>query len=259
MNCTRCGHSLDEGALVCGQCGAVVGASYAPPPERAGFPTPTPPASPRTAAPAGAPFPRSAAQVTRLVARVKAILTAPQTEWPVIADEPTSSRTIYAGYVAPLAAIGPVALFIAQVLIGTPFPIIGLVRVGIGPGIVGALLTFALSVVSVWVLAHLIDSLAPQFGGQRDSLRALKLSAYSYTPVWLAGVLHIVPALGFLALPAGLYGLYLLYLGLPVLMRCSQQQAVTYMGLVVGCAVVLFFFFGGLTTCIAGFGPVDFS
>jgi hypothetical protein len=110
------------------------------------------------------------------------------------------------------------------VLIGTPLPLVGLVRAGIAEGIVASILTFALALVSVWLLARIIDALAPQFGGQRDSLRALKASAYSYTPAWLAGALHVVPAWGILALPAALYGLYLLYLGLPVLMRCPAQS-----------------------------------
>ena len=183
----------------------------------------------------------------------------PGTEWPVIADEAATPRAIYLGYVAPLAAIGAIALFAGQVLIGTPLPLLGVVRAGIAEGIVAAIFTFALALVSVWLLAHIIDALAPQFGGQRDSLRALKASAYSYTPAWLAGVLHVVPAWGLLALPAALYGLYILYVGLPVLMRCPRQQAVPYTGVVVACAIVLFFVFGGLTTCVAGFGPGVFS
>ena len=120
----------------------------------------------------------------------------PRTEWTVIADEAATPRAIYVGYVAPLAAIGAIALFAGQVLIGTPLPLLGVVRAGVGEGIVAAIFTFALALVSVWLLAQIIDALAPQFGGQRDSLRALKASAYSYTPAWLAGALHVVPAWG---------------------------------------------------------------
>ena len=247
MKCAKCGNTLDDGALFCSQCGAVVGASYAPPPEQAGFPAPAPSPPPPATLP-DPDFPRFTVQVARLPARVKAILLSPRTEWPVIAGEATTPRAIYTGYVGPLAAIGPIALFAGQVLIGTPLPLIGVVRAGIAEGIVAAIFTFALALVSVWLLAQVIDVLAPQFGGQRDSLRALKSSAYSYTPAWLAGALHVIPAWGILALPAALYGLYILYLGLPVLMRCPPQQAGPYTGAVAACAIVLFFFFGGLTT-----------
>jgi hypothetical protein len=86
-------------------------------------------------------------------------------------------------------------------------------------------------------------------------LRALKVTAYSYTPAWVAGILHIIPALGVLAALAGLYGLYLLYLGLPVLMRCPKDKSVGYTVVLVICAIVISVVIGFLSTCaIAGLG-----
>jgi len=88
---------------------------------------------------------------------------------------------------------------------------------------------------------------------------ALKVAAYSYTPAWLAGVLHVAPALSALMLVASLYGLYLLLVGLPVLMRCPKPQALGYALCVVACAVVLSLLLGALTTCVAGVGPDYFG
>ena len=114
---------------------------------------------------------------------------------------------------------------------------------------------YLLSFVSVFVIAWLVDRLAPSFGGQRDGLRALKLTAYSYTPAWVAGILQLVPALGVLALLAGCYGLYLLYVGLPVLMRCPQEKSVGYTIVLVLCAIVMSVVIGLLSTCVvAGMG-----
>jgi hypothetical protein len=97
--------------------------------------------------------------------------------------------------------------------------------------------------------------LAPTFDGQRDPLRALKLTAYSYTPAWVAGVLQLVPALGVLALLAGCYGLYLLYLGLPVLMRCPQEKSLGYTIVLILCAIVVSVAIGVLSTCaVTGLG-----
>lgn len=247
MKCAKCGNTLDADALFCGQCGGVVGASYAKPEHSANFPQ-MPSHTPALAAAAPA--------VTGLVDRVKAILLRPRTEWPAIAAEPTTAAEIYLNYVVPLAAIGAIALFVGQVVFGTAVPLLGMIRAGIVEGLVAAGTMFVLSLASVLVLTHLVDAMAVKFGGQRDTLRALKVIAYSYTPAWLAGALHIVPPLSGLSLFASLYGVYLLFAGLPLLMRCPKPQAVGYALSVVAAAIVLFAVLGALTNCVAGFGPI---
>ena len=191
-------------------------------------------------------------QFSGLVARATSILLSPNTEWPVIASEPTTARNIYLGYVAPLAAIGAIAMFIGQVFVGISVPLLGTVRVGIGTGLATALLMYAMAFFAVFVLSWIVDMLAPSFDGQRDPLRALKLVAYSYTPAWIAGVLQLVPVLGILLLVASLYGLYLLYLGLPVLMRCPKEKSVVYTIVIVVCAIILFVLVGVLVSCVSG-------
>jgi Yip1-like protein len=67
----------------------------------------------------------------------------------------------------------------------------------------------------------------------------LKVAVYSYTPAWIAGVFRLFPLMGILALFGALYGLYLLYLGLPRLMKCPQEKAVGYTAVVVIAAIVV--------------------
>jgi hypothetical protein len=253
MFCPQCGKPLAEGARFCGNCGAAVAtATGAPPPE----PTPAPAAAavpPRAEPPRPEPPPSAGAVppagdvVHGLVERVKGILIAPRTEWPAIAAEPRTARDIYLGYVAPLAAIGVIASFIGATTIGVPVPLLGTVRTPIVPAVVGALLHYALTFAGVFVVALIVDTLAPTFGGQKDPVRALKVTAYSFTAAWIAGVLTIIPMLGIVAFLASLYGLYLLYLGLPVLMRSPPDKAVGYTIVVVICAIVLFFIISLLT------------
>jgi uncharacterized membrane protein len=74
---------------------------------------------------------------------------------------------------------------------------------------------------------------------------ALKLSAYSMTPGWLAGVLYIVPGLWALSVVASLYGLYLLYLGFDTPMMDTPKDKIPgYMALSVVVVVVLFIVLG---------------
>jgi hypothetical protein len=176
----------------------------------------------------------------------------PSTEWPVIAAEPTTARDIYLGYVAPLAAIGAIASFIGTTTIGVSVPLLGTVRTPVFPALFGAILHYALTFLGVFVVAFIVDALAPTFNGQRDRLRALKVTAYSFTASWVAAVVTIVPMLGIIAFLAGLYGLYLLYLGLPVLMRNPPDKSVGYTIVVVICTIVLMFILGLIAAGVAG-------
>lgn len=174
-----------------------------------------------------------------MVDRIKNILLQPQSEWEAIAGETTTTADLYRNYIIPLAAIGPVASFIGLSVVGTSLPLVGTYRVSFVSGLSMALAGYVMALVSVFVVALIIDTLAPNFGGEKNPVQALKVAAYASTPVWVAGVLQILPMLGVLVLLAGLYALYLVYLGLPRLMRAPADKALPYTAVVVVCAIVL--------------------
>ncbi|MGH9399514.1 MAG: Yip1 family protein [Thermoanaerobaculia bacterium] len=178
-----------------------------------------------------------------LVARAKAILLNPKQEWPVIEKETTTTAELYTGYIVPLAAIGPIARAIGLSALGVNLGPLGSWRVSPGNAVGSAVVGFVCTLAGVWVLAWIIDALAPKFGGQSSSSQALKVAAYSATAAWLAGIFAIVPALGLLGL-LGLYSLYLLYLGLPVLMKSPVERSGTYTVVVVIAACVIFVVIG---------------
>ena len=179
-----------------------------------------------------------------LVERAKRMLLTPKTEWEVVDAEPTTVAELYTQYIIPLAAIGPIARLIGFALIGVHIPFSGVTyRTPIGRAIVGAVVTYILALIGVFVLAMIIDMLAPTFGGTTNRLQALKVSAYSHTAAWLAAVFAIIPGLSILGI-LGLYSLYLLYLGLPVLMKAPEEKAMGYTGVVIIAAIVLFLVVG---------------
>jgi hypothetical protein len=176
----------------------------------------------------------------RIVDRARNIIATPNTEWPVIEAEATPIGQVIVNYVLPLAAIAALANFISTSIIGTSVPMLGTIRLGIGWGLAQALYSIVMAVVFVFVLGFIIDALAPTFGGQKNMLQAQKLAAYSYTPAWLASVFVILPYLGWLlAFLGAIYGLYLLYLGLPRLMKNPPEKSAGYTALVVVSAIVV--------------------
>lgn len=173
-----------------------------------------------------------------IVERVKRLCLSPTSEWPVIAEEPVEPVSLITSYILPLAAIGAVAGLIGGSLIGTATPF-GTFRVPLATGLQTALLVVVMAVVGVFVVAAIINALAPTFGAQKSFHQALKIAAYSFTPGLVAGVLQILPLLGTLALLASFYGLYLMFLGLPRLMRCPEDRALGYTAVVVACCLAL--------------------
>lgn len=182
--------------------------------------------------------------------RVKAILFSPKTEWPVIEHEPVDIAYLLTHYVAVLALIPAVAGFIGGSIIGVSVPSVGTVHMSIFSGMLSAVLGYVLSFVIVYVVALIIDALAPSFGGAKNFPKALKLAAYSSTPSWLAGIFLILPGLTFLTL-LGLYSFYLLWLGLPVLMKPPQEKTAMYTVAVVVSTVLVSVVLGILQTAVA--------
>lgn len=196
--------------------------------------------------------------LNKLIARAKAMLLTPRTEWPVVATEPTTVGDLYKGYIIWLAAIPVIFGFIKMSLIGVSVPFAGTVRTAMGIGLTSAIVQYSLSLVMIYVLALIIDALAPTFGGQKDRMQALKAAAYASTASWIAGAGAIVPWLGWLiAIAGGVYSIYLLYLGLPHTMKSPSDKAVGYTAVTIIIAIVLGFVVGAITAGIAGVGALS--
>ena len=180
-----------------------------------------------------------------LVDRVKNILLSPKTEWPVIEQEQTDVKSLYLNYIMILAAIPAIAGVIAAMLFGG---LLGAVagRPGVGAGMTGgfaivhAIVSYIITLAVVFIVALIVDALAPTFGGTKSQINALKLVAYSATAGWVASIATVIPVLGWIvAIIGSLYGIYLLYLGLPVLMKCPEDKAVIYLVVIVVVYIVL--------------------
>ncbi len=192
----------------------------------------------------------------KLIARVKAILTTPKTEWPIIAAEPTTVADLYKNYIIWLAAIPVVCKFIKGSFIG--YGAFGIsYHTPIGAGITGMVIGYALTLALVYVVALIVDALAPTFSGQKSQVQALKVVAYSWTASWIGGVGALVPWLGVLIILAALvYGIYLLYLGLPPTMKSPPEKAGGYTAVTIIIAIVLSWIIALVVAGVVGTGAL---
>ncbi len=179
-----------------------------------------------------------------LIERAKNILLQPKAEWPKIEAEPATVGSIYSNYVIYIAAIPVLATLIGSLVFG--YSAAGITfRPSLGAALTTAVLQYALQLGAIYVLALIIDWLAPRFGGESNRVNAFKLAAYSATASWLAGIFTLVPLLAWLSI-VGLYSIYLLYTGAPVLMRIAQDRAFTYTAAVIVAGIVLSLLVGAI-------------
>jgi len=160
--------------------------------------------------------------------RIKGMLLAPKAEWPKIAAEPATVQSLYTGWIMILGLIGPIAMLV----------LLGFVSGGFG--LSAAIASYVNTLVGVAIIALIADLIAPTFGGTRDYVASLKLVAYAATAVWVAQIALVVPILGALVVLVGaIYSVYLLFLGAPVLHKCTGDKAVAYTIVLLLCAIVI--------------------
>ncbi len=183
--------------------------------------------------------------------RAKDILFKPKETWAEIQTEATTIKDLYTSYALPLAAVPPLATFIGTSLFG--FSFFGFsYRAPIGWGISQAIVSYVLSLVGIYVVAMIIDALAPNFGSQKNRVNAMKVAVYSWTPSWVAGILLLFPALSPLYMLISLYSLYVFYLGLPRLMETPSEKATGYVIVTILVSVVVFFLISWVSSTLFG-------
>ena len=171
--------------------------------------------------------------------RLKAILLQPGATWKTIDGEFTKPVALYKGWVLPLALIGPVCWALGTLVFGMSFAVVGSYRLPLQSIATLAVVDYVLSVAGVFALSMIISLLAPTFGGQKNDVQALKVAAYASTPWFVAGVFQLLPQLALVRLVVSLYSVYLLFSGVPIVMKPAKDQAMGYAIVAVLGAVVV--------------------
>ena len=151
--------------------------------------------------------------------RVKGILVEPRPEWIKIKAEATSNKEIILFYVLPFVALAAI-ISLVSIWMST--------YLGFALALRFAVLKLITPVISIILAAVVINELADTFDSVKNFNNALKLVAYSYTPLLLVDIIVSISwTLGFLSF-LGLYGVYLFWVGLPRMMDTPEDRRLVY-------------------------------
>jgi Yip1 domain/zinc-ribbon domain len=240
--CPNCGAELKPEAKFCAACGTPIAVTTPPPVQ------PAPP--PQTtyqqqqepvyehAREASSAFKEAISGKTNLVQRVINIITKPKQEWEVIATEQPNAMKLIGGYALILALIPALSAFIKYGIIGMSF--MGYTTRSIASGIQTGLIQLLSAVIGVYLLAWVIDLLAPSFESQKNFGRSLQLAVYASTPQWVAGILLLLSTtMSMLIMLIGLYAIYLLAVGMPILKGTPKDKVIGYVALTIVAMIVI--------------------
>ena len=192
-------------------------------------------------------------QVTSLLRFVGPIIARPFATWRAVAGERISLASLAFGYALPLALIGPVATYVARRYVGLRVGHV-VYRSSSEAALAQSEFSFVLAIAGLLIVALLVELLAPAFGAARSFSKSFVITAFAYTPVWLATVTVLFPPLGFLQLAALGYEVFLLHAGLTTVLGVPRARA----GGLAACAVVgtilIAVAFGELSAAVAGSG-----
>jgi hypothetical protein len=188
-----------------------------------------------------------------ILSRAYGLLREPKKEWQQIKAEETTIPNILLGYVAPLAAVPPICGLIGAYVFGLNYGGVDL-RPALDDALIGALVSFVASVAMVFALGILINATVENFAGDRNDLAAQKVAAYAMTPAFLSGVFSLWPPLWWLSLIAIAASVFLLYRGLPALMKTPEDQALGYTATVAIAGMIAFVVLFSLSSCVTGAG-----
>jgi len=177
--------------------------------------------------------------MSHLFIRVKNILLRPGREWQVIKNEASPYRVVLFRYVTILAFVPPAAAVAGRLLCDHT----------IRSSSLGSSLTYVVVTNCVWYCMYILNvmivgailTLVINGPGQRIGYReGLQLSAYSFTPLCIAGCIAVIPKMGWIMDAAIVYSVYLLFLGIVAVAGIVKKQALWYaLGSFLSAAVVV--------------------
>lgn len=176
--------------------------------------------------------------VNSIIERVKEILLKPEPTWQKIKEETTQPADLIMNFALPLAVVSAICGFIGLCIVGVSLPIVGTIRFPIFSTLISQIVMVALQMGMFFALAQIFVMLAPKFEGTTDLHSAMKLAVYSAAPGLVGSFLSIIPALTPLGALVALYGIYVLFLGIPIMTTVPTEKRLVYFLSCVGCAIV---------------------
>ena len=177
-----------------------------------------------------------------LLSHIPGMFTHPLQEWEAIGKEHAGPIRLSL-YICLLALIAPICAYIATTQYGWQIGEGQLIFLTQSSALTLSILTYISIVVGVYFMGIMIDWMSKNYGSEHDDFAAngIALMAYSCTPLFLVGFISLYPEpwINVLAyLSAAGYAAYLMYKGLPRVLKIPEDQAFFFEGAIMTTALI---------------------
>ncbi|WP_166251615.1 Yip1 family protein [Marinobacter salicampi] len=192
------------------------------------------------------------------------LLTHPDREWEAIRNDTETVSMLYLGHILLLALIPAVAGFYGTTQVGWQVGDGQVIRLTQTSALQLCALLYVAMLGGIYLLGRFIDFFALTYEVKDDKPRGVILAAYTATPVFLLGVIAIYPNVWInmmVGLVAVTYSVYLLYEGLPILMKIPPERGFMFASSVLTVGLVMFVGLLAMSVVVwsMGIGPVYVS
>ncbi len=189
------------------------------------------------------------------------LLTNPDQTWEAIRRESESVTRLYTGHVLLLALIPALAGFFGTSQIGWQIGDGQITRLSVNSALSLSVLFYAAMLAGIFILGKFIDFFAATYDAVDRTPRGVTMAAYTATPIFLIGVIAVYPNI-WVNMLAGLvaiaYAVYLLYEGLPILMKIPEDRGFMFATAVLTVGLIMFVALLAISVVIwsMGVGPI---
>lgn len=190
-----------------------------------------------------------------------ALLYGPTAEWNNISRQKQSVSHIYLTFLIFFAAIPPAAAFIGSTYVGWQIGSGDIHTLTSESALYLSVIAYIAILVAVFVLSLFIQWMAKTYGAKPSLSECVNLTAYSFTPLFLAGILGAFPIL-WLDMLVTLFAIgmsvNLLFKGVPQLMGINEEKAFLFSSSILTVAMVSLVGMLAITVIFwgSGFSPV---
>lgn len=164
----------------------------------------------------------------------------PKEEWDSIKKENHSLGHIYLTHLVILAAIPPFALFLGVTQFGWSFVGKEYYYLTMESALPLAIAFYAALLVGMFFMAYTTYWMEKTFGAEASLERCLLFTTFTSTPMFLSGLIGLIPILWldvFVVMAAVTYTVYLLYAGVPIFMNIPEERGFIFASSILTCGL----------------------
>ncbi|MDX1735625.1 MAG: Yip1 family protein [Halioglobus sp.] len=170
------------------------------------------------------------------------LLVRPAQQWQKIADLPESSMKMLAIYPCLMAILPAVAWYYGTTAVGWTVGDGDAIKLTAESALVICILFYFGMVACVAVIGYFIHWMAQTYGAESSILKGVVITAFTATPLFLAGLIGFKPVLWLdmlVGVAAVSWAVYLMYLGIPIVMNIPKERGFLFSSAVLAIALVI--------------------